>query len=343
MITGMDRLVAAINGEKSDRIPVFCNLLDQGAAELGISSLEEYYSNGEHVAEAQLKMREKFGHDNVWSLFYVGKEAELLGCEKIVFSKSGPPNVEDYVIKSYDDIVNLEIPDDIYSHPGFEENLKCLNILKREVGGKQPICAYLTAGITLPAILMGMDKWLELLLMGPTDIRDLLIEKCSDFFQKEIAAFRKAGADVLVYSQPFGSTDILPMRLIKELTLPSMKRDLEPGGMDGMVYYCGSSPFINVIDMMIEKFGFGVFYLSPKDDIAEAKKIINGRALTCGVINDIKLVSWSREEIRAEVKRMLDAGMPGGKFLFGTLVMPYDIPEKNIRAMLEAAYEYGSY
>ncbi|ATX78674.1 uroporphyrinogen decarboxylase [Mariprofundus aestuarium] len=343
MITGMDRLVAAINGEKSDRIPVFCNLLDQGAAELGISSLEEYYSNGEHVAEAQLKMREKYGHDNVWSLFYVGKEAELLGCEKIIFSKSGPPNVEDYVIKSYDDIVNLEIPDDISTHPGFEENLKCLNILKREVGGTQPICAYLTAGITLPAILMGMDKWLELLLMGPTDIRDLLIEKCSDFFQREAAAFRKAGADVLVYSQPFGSTDIMPMRLIKELTLPSIKRDLEPGGMDGMVYYCGSSPFNNVIDMMIEKFGFGVFYLSPKDDIAEAKKIINGRALTCGVINDIKLVSWSREEIRAEVKRMLDAGMPGGKFLFGTLVMPYDIPEKNIRAMLEAAYEYGSY
>jgi hypothetical protein len=29
--------------------------------------------------------------------------------------------------------------------------------------------------------------------------------------------------------------------------------------------------------------------------------------------------------------------------LFGTLVMPYDIPERNIRAMLEAAYEFGSY
>jgi uroporphyrinogen decarboxylase len=40
---------------------------------------------------------------------------------------------------------------------------------------------------------------------------------------------------------------------------------------------------------------------------------------------------------------MMDEGMPGGKFLFGTLVMPYGIPETNIRAMLEAAYEFGSY
>ena len=55
MITALDRLGAAIKGEKSDRIPVFCNLLDQGASELGIS-LEEYYSSGEHVAEAQLRM-----------------------------------------------------------------------------------------------------------------------------------------------------------------------------------------------------------------------------------------------------------------------------------------------
>ncbi|NWF38519.1 uroporphyrinogen decarboxylase [Mariprofundus sp. NF] len=343
MITGMDRLIAAINGEKSDRIPVFCNLLDQGAAELGISSLKEYYGNGEHVAEAQLKMREKYGHDNVWSLFYVGKEAELLGCEKIVFSKGGPPNVEDFVIKSYDDIVNLEIPDDLAAMPAFAENLKCLNILKREVGGKQPICAYITAGMTLPAILMGMDKWLELLLLGPTDIRDLLLEKCSDFFQKEIKAFRDNGADVCVYSNPFGSTDFVSMKQFDALSMPWMKRDIEPGGVAGLVYYCGSSRFNKVIDRVIKELGIGVFYLSPKDDIAEAKKIINGRALTCGVINDIKLVSWSREEIRAEVKRMCEAGMPGGKFLFGTLVMPYDIPEQNIRAMLEAAYEYGSY
>ena len=85
MITGKDRLAAAARGEILDRIPVFCNLLDQGARELGMS-IQEYFSKGEHVAEAQLKMLKKYGHDNVWSLFYVGKEAELLGCNKIRFA-----------------------------------------------------------------------------------------------------------------------------------------------------------------------------------------------------------------------------------------------------------------
>jgi CheY-like chemotaxis protein len=36
--------------------------------------------------------------------------------------------------------------------------------------------------------------------------------------------------------------------------------------------------------------------------VAEGKRIVNGRGLTCGVINDIKLIDWSEEEVRAEVK-----------------------------------------
>ena len=69
-----------------------------------------------------------------------------------------------------------------------------------------------------------------------------------------------------------------------------------------------------VIETVLDRTGIGAFYTSPLDDLAEAKGIIDNRGLTCGVINDIKLISWSPKEIRAEVKRMLDIGMPGGRF-----------------------------
>lgn len=342
MITGMERLVAAIKGEVSDRIPVFCNLIDQGAKELGMP-LEEYYSDGAHVAEAQLRMREKYGHDNVWSLFYVGKEAELLGCRKILYASDGPPNVADFVIKEYADIEKLQVPDDLNAHPAFREELKCLQILKREVGGRYPICAYVTSTMSLPVLLMGMEKWLELLFMGPPAARNELLAKCHDFFVKEITAYREAGADVLVYSNPFGSTDTVSMKYFMEHSLPWIERDIAAVGTAGIVYYCATSRFNRVIDTVLERTGIGVYYLSPLDDVAEGKRIIAGRGLTCGVINDIRLIDWNREEIRNEVRRLIEAGMPGGKFLFGTGVMPYSIPEENIRTMLEAAYEFGSW
>jgi len=340
MNNGMQRLVAAINGTASDRIPVFCNLLDQGARELGLS-LEEYYSSGERVAEAQLKMRAKYGHDNVWSLFYVGKEAELLGCNKIFYAKDGPPNVGGFVIRSHDDVHRLVVPKDITAHPAFAESAKCLRILKSEVGGKYPICAYITATMALPAILMGMDQWMELLFLGPIEVRNELLAKCHDFFVQELLAYRNAGADVLVYSNPFGSTDIVPMKYFMEHSLPWIEKDIAAVGTAGVVYYCGMARFNPVIATVLQRTGLGVYYLSPFDDIREGKKIIAGRGLTCGVINDIKLIDWSEAEVTHEVKTMIEAGLPGGKFLFGTGVMPYAIPETNIRTMLEAAYRFG--
>jgi uroporphyrinogen decarboxylase len=342
MITGMDRLVAAIKGESCDRIPVFCNLIDQGAKELGMTP-KEYYAKGEYVAEAQLRMQAKYGHDNLWSLFYVGKEAELLGCEKILYAQDGPPNVEEFVIKGLDDIARLEVPADLSHHPAFAEELQCLKLLKQEAGGRSPICAYISSTMTLPAMLMGMEKWMELLFCGPESARQELLAKCHEFFIKEVKAYRDGGADVLVYSNPFGSTDTVPLHYFLAHSLPWIEKEMQAVGTAGMVYYCGMSSLNRVIDLVLPRTGIGVYYLSPFDDVATAKAIIDGRALTCGVINDIPLIDWTREEIRAEVKRIITAGMPGGRFLFGTGVMPYCIPEANIRTMLEAAYEFGSF
>jgi len=339
-MTPLDILNAAISGQPAPRIPVFCNLLDQGARELGLSQ-QAYYAKGEQVAEGQLRMRARYGYDNVWSLFYVGKEAELLGCREILYAENGAPNVAHFVIQDYDDVAKLQVPDDLTAHPAWAETATCLKILREEVGGTHPICAYLTASTTLPALLMGMDKWMELLTMGPPDVRDELLRKCCDFVQKEAAAYRAAGADVLLYSTPFGSTYFSGMKRFREFAMPWMKRDLAPGGVDGIVYYCGMAPFNNVIGQVMEELGIYLHYLSPQADLAEAKSIVGPRGLTCGVIDDIKMIHWTPEQTRAEARRICEIGAPGGHFLFGTGVMPQAIPEANIRAMLEAAFAYG--
>lgn len=341
-MTPLEILKAAAGGLPAPRIPIFCNLLDQGPKALGMSA-KDYFAKGEHVAAGQLKLRAQYGYDNVWSLFYVGKEAELLGCKDILFSDDGPPNVADFVIKSYDDIAKLEIPDDLNAHPAWQEIAHCLAILRSEVGGTHPICAYLTASTTLPAVLMGMDKWMELLLTGPADVRDELLRKCSDFFQKQLAAYRAAGAQVLIYSTPFGSPTFLGMPRFKTFVMPWMQRDLAASDVDDLVYYCGMAAFNPVIGQVMDTLQIKTHYISPLADLAEAKAIIGQRGLTCGVIDDIKMLHWSPEETHAEVKRICRLGMTDQHFLFGTGLMPLGIPEANIRALMDAAMTYGRY
>ena len=341
-MNGIERLAAVNAGEECDRIPVFCNLLDQGAKELGMS-IKEYYTKGEHVAEGQLKMREKYGYDNLWSLFYVGKEAELLGCKNIIYANAGPPNVGHMVIRNYDDIEKLEVPEDITVHPAFNEIAKCLDILRREAKGKYPICAYLTASMTMPALLMGMEKWIPLLINGPEGPRNELLEKCSLFYRKQAKAYRDAGADILLYSNPFGSTDFVPDKVFESMSLAWMEKDLLPGDLSDIVFYCGGARLNQTMERVMNRLGITSFYNSPYDDITETKKIAAGKAICSGVINDIRLIDWSADEVKAEVQQIIDKGKAGGKFIFGTLVMPFQIPENNIRSMLETAYSYGRY
>lgn len=350
-MTPLDILAAAINGTPAPRIPVFCNLLDQGARELGMTQ-RAYYAKGEHVAEGQLRMRRRYGYDNVWSLFFVGKEAEFFGCRDILYADDGSPNVAEFVIQSWDDIARLEAPADITAHPAWAEIARCLEILRSEVGATHPICAYVTASTSLPALLMGMDKWMELLMTGPEDLKTRLLEICAAFFRQEVAAYRAAGANVLVYSTPFGSHYFVGKKRFEAFSLPWMKRDLTSGGqlnVRDIVYYCGMAPFNEVIPAVMDELGIVLHYISPLADLAQAKQAIQerlpqhgGRGLTCGVIDDIKLIHWTPAQTRAEVKRLCEIGMPGGHFLFGTGVMPLAIPEANIAAMVAAALEFGA-
>jgi uroporphyrinogen decarboxylase len=339
-MNGMERLQAAVNKTPADRIPIFCNLLEQGMRELAMPA-REYYASGENIATAQLQMRKKYGYDNLWSLFYVGREAQLLGCRHIVYAEDGPPNVGDMVIRTLEDIERLEVPASVLEHPLFAEERICLDILRREAGGKYPICAYITATMTLPAILMGMEKWLPLLINGPVPERDHLLALCHDFFVKEVAAYRAAGADILLYSNPFGSLDMIPKTFFEQQSLAWIKKDFAAVGTSDLVYYCGGARMNPVLDRICRETQIGSYFLGPQDDVAEGKAQIAGRGLCCGIINDIPLIDWTPQQVREEVRRLIAAGKPGGQFLFGTLLMPCAIPEANIRALMEAALEFG--
>lgn len=341
-MNSMERIIAVMEGRIPDRVPIMGNLLEQGAKELGLS-IEEYYSKGEYVAEGQLKLRDRYGYDNLSGFFYGGQEAEMLGCRRMIFSEIGPPNVGHLIIKKNEDIEKLEIPKNISQLPAFEKLAECIRILKQEAAGKYPVGSAVISSFSLPAILMGIDKWMNLLLNGPASLRKELLQKCSDFCIRLIKALRDAGADGVSYSNPVGSADFFNLKQFKELSLEWIKRDISSVGPEGITYFNGGGRINPMLATIMENTGITTYYINPMDDVAEAKKIIGNHGISSGVINDIPLVDWDKKTIHKEVKRIMDAGAAGGRFIFGTLVMPYLIPEKNIEHLFNAAREYGVY
>jgi len=341
-MNSIERLVTVIEGGIPDRVPVMGNLLEQGAGELGLS-IEEYYSKAEYVAEGQLRLRERYGYDNLSAFFYAGMEAEMLGCRKIIFSETGPPNVGHLIIKDYEDIEKLEVPQDISALPQFEMLAECIRLLKEGAAGTCPVGASVVSTFSLPAILMGIDKWLDLLLNGPVSLRQELLHKCSDFCTRLIEALRKAGADSVAYSNPVGSADFFTLQQFRELSLEWVVKDMATVGPQGITYFNGGGRINPMIPDILEHTEIGAYYIHPMDDIAEAKQIVGERGISSGVINDIPLVGWNKETIYREVERIMNEGAAGGRFIFGTLVMPYLIPDENIRHLFDAARHYGTY
>ncbi len=342
MTTGMERFGALMSGQTPDRVPIVCCLLDQGARELGVS-LREYYSQGELVAEGQLRMRDKYGYDTLLGFFYSALEAEILGCQNIIYADDGPPNVGHLVINSPDDIKKLQLPDDLNSHPRFREIATCIGILKRESAGRWPVLGVVTSSFSLPAMLMGIGQWMDLFLNGSPLLREQLLELCSQFCSRQIRALREAGADLIVYVNPVASATFITTSKFRELALPWVIRDLEQPGPAGVVFFNGGGRINPILADLKEHTGIGAYYLNPFDDIEEARAILGPQALIAAAINDIRLIDWLPEEIDREVERIMRSGKLAGGFIFGTLMMPFRIPERNIRALVEAAIKHGRY
>lgn len=341
-MNSMERLQAVMTGQQPDRVPVLCNLLDQGARELGMG-MKEYYSRGENVAEGQLRMREKYGYDGVLGMFYVGMEAEMFGCRSIVYAEDGPPNVGHLVIQSPKDIEALQVPVDFNDLPRYRELATCIRILKERAAGQFPVIGVVTGAFSLPALLMGISGWMELFLCGDPLLRSLLLEKCSLFCRRQIQALREAGADLIVYTNSVATANFITLTQFRNLALPAILSDLQAAGTEDVVYFSGGGRINPHLSILLEQTGLRAFYINPFDNISEAKAALAGQALLVAAINDISLILWTEADIEHEVKRIMEAGKPGGGFIFSTLMMPCAIPEKNIRTMLDAAYRHGRY
>lgn len=340
MMTGMERFGALMAGQTPDRVPIVLNLPDQGAKELGVT-LRDYYADGELVAEGQLKLREKYGFDTLLGMFYSALEAEIMGCRAIVYAGDGPPNVGHLVIRTPADILGLHLPENPDAHPRAAELLKCIRILKREAAGRYPVLGVVTASFSLPAMLMGIGPWMDLFLSGDTKLRDQLLETCSRFIAREIECLRSAGADLIVYVNSVASATVIRPAMFRDLALQWVIRDLEPGGYGDLIYFNGGGKINPILADIRQHTGIGAYYLNPFDDIREARRILGPQVLIAGAINDIRLIDWTPDEIDAEVGKIMTAGKEAGGFIFGTLLMPFRIPDVNIRALMDAACRHG--
>ncbi len=203
--------------------------------------------------------------------------------------------------------------------------------------------------------MQGMDVFLMNMALYP-DFAAALLRKIADLCKELMGPFLAAlgdNVDIIKIGDDIGTQDSLLMS-------PKMYRNiLKPIHADyiqfikertnAKVFFHTDGDVFPLIDDFIE---IGVDILNPiqtsagkMSDLAALKKRFGKEIVLCGGIDTHRVLPHGTpDDVRKEVKRVIDILGPGGGYMVASVhTIMNDVPPENVLAMVDAVEEYGRY
>ena len=338
-MTSMQRVLTTLRHQEPDRVPLFLLVTMHGAKELGLS-IQDYFAKAEHVAEGQLRLRAKYGHDCLYSFFYAPVEVEAWGGE-VIYAADGPPNSGQPFIRNADMIPRMK-PPEITNTPCLSRVLKATKIMKARVGDECPIIGVVMSPFSIPVMQMGFGPYLDVMIERP-ELFEKLMQVNEKFCVDWANAQLEAGATAICYFDPVSSPTIVPrdlyLRTGFEVAKNVMKRINGP-----FATHLASGRVLPIIDDIIQT-GAAVVGVSCLDSLTEIKSACRGKISILGNLNGVEMRRWSAEDAENKVRQAIAEAGPGGGFILADNhgEIPLAVPDETLMAIAESVRRWGSY
>lgn len=338
-MNSMQRVLTALAQQEPDRVPLFLLTTLHGAKELGLS-IEAYYSRSEHVIEGQMRLLKKYRSDCLDAFLYASIEVEAWG-GSTVFLPDGPPLCGQPIIHQPQDIDTLKTPE-VMRAPGLTRVLEVIGGLKQQVGDTVPIIGVTISPFSLPIMLMGFDRYIELIYEQPQRF-ERLMQVTSAFCVAWANAQLAAGATAICYFDPMSSTTNIPRELYLRTGQQVAKRVLAQ--IKGpTATHMASGRCLPILADIADTGTMGVG-VSALEDLATLKQAANKRVTLLGNLNGIEMRRWTPQQAQAFVKRAIaKAGRGGGLILSDNHgEIPWQVPDEVLLAIGESVQRWGRY
>ena len=338
-MTSMERVLTTLGHEEPDRVPLFLLLTTQGANEFNFS-IEEYFSKPEMVAQSQIKMQQKYGHDCYYSFYYASLEIEAWG-GKSLFYPDAPPNAGKPIVRNLEDITSLEAPD-IFESPQLQKVLKTTSLIKEHAGSDIPIIGVVMSPFALPTMQMGFDHYFDLI-YGEPDKFEELMRVNEQFCVQWANAQMESGATAICYFDPVSSSTIIPPELYRKTGFKVAKRTISR--INGpTATHMASGRCLPIIDDIAET-GTAIICTSVLEDLAEVKEACKGKMSVLGNLNGIEMRRWSQQETEYHVKEAIEKAATGGGYILSDNhgEIPYSVPYDVLMDISKSVRKWGQY
>ena len=338
-MNSMERVMTAIGHKEPDRVPLFHLLSFYGAKELGIS-IKEYFSKPEYVIKAQLKMIEKYSNDCIYTFFYAPIEVEAFGGE-VIFTEDGPPNTGEPVLKHFDQIEKLKIPD-IRSNTALVKVLEVTNSLYKINKGDRPIIGVVMSPFSLPVMQIGFEKYIELIYFRKDEFNTLM--KINEEFCVSWAnAQLEAGATAICYFDPLASPAIIDRETYLQTGNKIAKKTIKRI-KGATATHLASGIALPILDDIVAT-GSAVLGFSAQDNIEEIKEASHNKICLLGNLNGVDMANWDTLKIRDVIKNVISKAAKGGGLILSDNhgEVPWQVTEEVLLEISETVKALGTY
>jgi uroporphyrinogen decarboxylase len=335
----MDRVLRALQGQPQPHRPFTLTLSLYGARLTGCP-LTDYYRQPSRYVEGQDAVMALCAPDILFAPFSLTLEAEAFGSE-LKFLPNNPPNVKKPAFRSADALLDQPNPT-IDDHQGLCYLRECTKQLSARYRNSVPVCALLTAAVDLPAIILGIDQWLETLLFAPDKARRI-IDKTTSHFAALANALLADGASFIGVPTMFTNPRILYPHLIDEIILPALATSfcMVQGPI---VFHHGGNPMASDLTKYAALPNVAGFALDHRDSLAKARTTLGPDRLILGNLNGLTLGRIPEKTVIKKVLGILEDRKDDPSFIFATANadIPLDTPPEILKAISLAIRNFNT-
>jgi|GEM_PF-3583518 len=340
-MTHRERVLAAIRGEATDRVP-FVPQLTYFALEFSSLPEKELVRDPGAMAACIAECGKQFDFDAL----YAGWEssfnilAQAMGC-RIKASEDFIAGEIEPLVHGKEDMSAIRVPD-----PSSDGRLpvhgELIKKLKDIVGEEKLLFSYVPGPLTMAGMLFGLNNLMKTLILDPDFTRSLIermVEPIEVFAEMKI----KAGADVVVIAEPTASCSLISSDMFKTFSGPCLARIrafIEECGVIPSLHICGKTlPVIG----QLKDLGFSIFevdHVNPLPDVLDAAD--PGLCLQ-GNIDPSRLAMAEKEEIYSLSMTALETAAGKHRFIFSSgCEVGKNTPAANLEAMVRARNDFSA-
>lgn len=373
-----ERILAAMNFETPDRVPVMCQMsIGHMLQQLPEISPVDFWFDAQIFANGLIKLRELYefdgilvslhGHFKNWRDIYNqieksdDREIVYLKDRKLIFTREDLPFPEYYeprIFPSVDEIVLENLPEEIDYIPvsgglhfkiDLNNKFEIFDLIYDKVGDEFSIHGEITSPFDYLLDLLGYENALMALIENPDKCKSIL-QKFTEGISRLASEMCDQKIDAIKISSPFAGAGFISPEFYKEFVLPFESQIIKTIKDKGKFVYIHTCGAINDrLELMIESGTSGLECLDPKPlgdvDLIDAKKRLGKNAFIKGNIDSVNTLLYGDEsKIYNDVKEIIEIGKQGSGFILSTAcsIAPL-VPKENIKSLKSLAEKFGKY